>query len=130
MHILNTFSAIILDTALKATVLLLLAWGGVLILKSRSAAMRHAVLAFAVAALLLLPFSSAVLPAWHVKGVPEFNSTASTATTPEAQSPPAAIHASQEAAAQAPVASTRRVRAALTAAKPRHGSARANDQQD
>lgn len=64
-------SAIILDTALKATVLLALAWAGGWMLKNRSAAARHMVRAFVLAALLLLPFS-ALLPGWHVPGIPEF----------------------------------------------------------
>src|SRR6185312_14761699 len=65
-------SAIILDTLLKATVLLALAAGATLALKKRSAATRHMVRAFALAALLLLPFSVMVLPELPVKGLPGF----------------------------------------------------------
>src|SRR5215471_11189136 len=64
-------SAIILDTIVKATLLLALAWGAAVILQKRSAATQHMVRAFALAALLLLPFSVLLLPAWHVKGIPE-----------------------------------------------------------
>src|SRR4249920_4238662 len=64
--------AMVLDTVVKSTVLLALAWGAALILKKRSAATQHMVRAFALAALLLLPFSVVLLPAWHVKGIPEF----------------------------------------------------------
>jgi len=106
MTLLNAFSAIVLDTALKATVLLLVAWGGVLILKNRSAALRHAVLAFAVAALLLLPFSSVVLPAWHVRGIPTFVSPETTSTA-AVQSHPAATYASARTPV-APVLTTNR----------------------
>src|SRR5581483_9218916 len=65
-------SAIVLDTLLKATVLLALAAGATLVLKKRSAATRHMVRAFALAALLLLPFSVMVLPELPVKGLPGF----------------------------------------------------------
>src|SRR5437899_246623 len=64
--------AMVLDTVVKSTVLLALAWSAALILKKRSAATQHMVRAFALAALLLLPFSVLLLPAWHVKGIPEF----------------------------------------------------------
>ncbi len=132
MNILNAFSAIVLDTALKATILLLLAWGGALILKNRSAALRHAVLAFAVAALLLLPFSSVVLPAWHVKGMPAFAATvsattASTPATPIVQPRAAATYASAPTLARTPVAlapATERVtsRASDPRATPLHAA--------
>src|SRR5262245_54594662 len=65
-------SAIILDTILKATVLLGLAWGAALVLKKRSAATRHMVRAFTLAALLLLPFSVLLPPESPVKGRPGF----------------------------------------------------------
>jgi beta-lactamase regulating signal transducer with metallopeptidase domain len=65
-------SAIILDTVLKATILLALASGAALLLQKRSAATRHMVRSFALAALLLLPFSVLVLPEWPVKGLPGF----------------------------------------------------------
>src|SRR5215468_9371925 len=62
----------ILDTTLRATVLLALAWGVSLLLRKQSAATRHMVRVSAVAALLLLPLSVALLPGWHVKGLPSF----------------------------------------------------------
>src|SRR5947209_3856068 len=64
--------ALILDAILKATLLLALAWGATLLLRNRSAATRHLVRVFTLAALLLLPVSVFLLPAWHVKGVPGF----------------------------------------------------------
>jgi beta-lactamase regulating signal transducer with metallopeptidase domain len=85
MDHLASFSAIILDSALKATVLLALAWAGGLALKNHSAAARHAVRASVLSALLLLPFSR-LLPAWHVKGMPEFAHAAS-AVMPVAAAP-------------------------------------------
>jgi beta-lactamase regulating signal transducer with metallopeptidase domain len=72
--------AIILDTLLKATLLLALAWGATVILKRRSASTRHLVRAFALAGLLLLPISVLLLPAWHVKGAPGFDRSAALAT--------------------------------------------------
>src|SRR5438270_12670693 len=73
-------SAIILDTIVKATLLLALAWNATLILKKHSAATRHLVRVFALAALLLLPFSALLLPAWHVKGIPDFTGSATAST--------------------------------------------------
>src|SRR6266571_4726751 len=72
MHTPAPALAIILDTAVKSTVLLGFAWGAALALKKSSAATQHLVRTFALAALLLLPFSVIFLPAWHVKGVPQF----------------------------------------------------------
>src|SRR5262249_8139242 len=72
MHAAIPVSAMILDTVLKATVLLALASIAALVLKKQSAAMRYMVRAFVLAALLLLPFSVMLLPAWHVKGLPGF----------------------------------------------------------
>src|SRR5947209_4358153 len=86
--------AIILDILIKATLLLTLAWGAALLLKNRSAAIQHMVRAFALAALLLLPFSGMLLPAWHVKGIPEF-SVGSSAEVQRASRPTIAAHVPQ-----------------------------------
>src|ERR1044071_3957400 len=72
MHTSGPALAIILDTVVKSTVLLGFAWGAALALKKSSAATQHLVRTFSLAALLLLPFSVMSLPAWHVKGVPQF----------------------------------------------------------
>ena len=69
MDHLASLSAIILDAALKATAVLVLAWAGSLLLKRRSAAARHLVRGLAMAAIVLLPFSG-LLPAWHLRGLP------------------------------------------------------------
>ncbi len=108
MNTLAAFSAIVLDTTLKATALLLLAWGGALVLKNRSAALRHTVLSFAVVALLLLPFSSMILPAWHVKGIPSFTPTAYTSATPIVQPSASTAYASSPSVI-APSLSTERL---------------------
>jgi beta-lactamase regulating signal transducer with metallopeptidase domain len=80
MDRLASLSAIILDATLKATTLLLVAWAVSLLLKHRSAASRHLLRAFVLAALLLLPFSG-LLPGWHMRGIPAF----AVATTSVAQ---------------------------------------------
>src|SRR5438445_7275003 len=72
MHTSTPALAIILDTVVKSTVLLAFAWGAALALKKSSAATQYLVRTFVLAALLLLPFSVMFLPAWHVKGVPQF----------------------------------------------------------
>ena len=72
MHTSAPALAIILDTAVKSTVLLGFAWAAALALKKSSAATQHLVRTFALAALLLLPLSVMFLPAWHVKGIPQF----------------------------------------------------------
>src|SRR5689334_14951577 len=72
MHTSAPALAIILDTVVKSTVLLGFAWAAALALKKSSAATQHLMRTFALAALLLLPFSVMFLPAWHVKGVPQF----------------------------------------------------------
>jgi beta-lactamase regulating signal transducer with metallopeptidase domain len=92
--------AIILDTILKATLLLGLAWGATLVLKNRSAATRHLVRVFTLAALLLLPVSVVLLPAWHVKGVPGFAQSA--APSSNVSSAAVASAASGTAAASLP----------------------------
>ena len=110
-------SAIILGTVVKATLLLALAWGATLLLKRRSAAARHMVQACALAGLLLLPFSALVLPAWHIKGIPDFAGAAATSTTAKTSAAPGAVTAARlkriELAPASPVD-------AATAASPRH----------
>ena len=74
MHSISS-SAIILDTVVKSTLLLAIAWATALVLKKRSAATQHMVRTFALAALLLLPISVMLLPTWHIKGLPEYPRT-------------------------------------------------------
>src|SRR5258708_39865518 len=78
MHASIPSCAIILDKVVKSTLLLAIAWGAALILKKRSAATQHMVRTFALAALLLLPFSVMLLPAWHIKGLPQYPKSRST----------------------------------------------------
>ncbi|HEU5414364.1 MAG TPA: M56 family metallopeptidase, partial [Candidatus Angelobacter sp.] len=73
MNSLAAVSSIFIALAIKTTLLLFLAWCGALLLRRLSAAARHMLLAFAVVAVLLLPFS-AFLPQWHVRGLPDFTS--------------------------------------------------------
>ncbi|MGH9634800.1 MAG: M56 family metallopeptidase, partial [Candidatus Angelobacter sp.] len=78
-------SAIILDTLVKSTLLLAIASGAALVLKKRSAATQHMVRTFALAALLLLPFSVMLLPAWHIKGLPQYSTSRDLTQQPTAQ---------------------------------------------
>src|SRR5215813_3644734 len=71
MDTLGSLFAIILDSTVKVTVLLALAWAAGRALKNRSSASRHLVRTCALCAALLLPLLSSLLPAWHVKGIPQ-----------------------------------------------------------
>ncbi|MGE5800852.1 MAG: M56 family metallopeptidase [Gemmatimonadota bacterium] len=62
--------AILADAFVKATILLLLAAAGTLVLRRSSAAMRHLVWALACAGVLVLPVASALLPNWRVPAWP------------------------------------------------------------
>ena len=73
MNSLAAVSSIFIALAIKTTLVLFLGWCGALLLKRSSAASRHMLLAFAVIAVLLLPFS-AFLPQWHVRGLPDLTS--------------------------------------------------------
>jgi beta-lactamase regulating signal transducer with metallopeptidase domain len=73
MHSFSPLFAIILDTVLKSTVLLALAWFAAFILKKRSAATQHMVRTLSLLAVLLLPLTVMLVPAWHVKGLPGFS---------------------------------------------------------
>src|SRR5436190_2160659 len=79
MHMPMPSSAMILDIIVKSTLLLAFAWSGAMLLKKRSAATQHMVRTFALSALLLLPFAVILVPAWHVKGIPEFSKPRHTA---------------------------------------------------
>lgn len=109
----------ILDTVVKATLLLTLAWGATLILKKRSAATQHMVRTFALAALLLLPFSGILLPAWHVKGIPQY--PRSRPSTQPAAAQRAAIPASLVMPREAPAVPVKgaAVSAQIAAVNPR-----------
>src|SRR6202035_1127177 len=101
MHASIPSFAIILDTVVKSTLLLAIAWGATLILKKHSAATQHMVRTFALAALLLLPISVMLLPAWHIKGLPQYPRSRSTQQPVARQ---AAIATSPVTTRQAPAA--------------------------
>src|SRR5215813_14278738 len=71
MDTLGSLFAIILDSTVKVTVLLALAWAAGRALKNRSSASRHLVRTCALCAALLLPLLSSLLPGWHVQGIPQ-----------------------------------------------------------
>ncbi|MGE5322843.1 MAG: M56 family metallopeptidase, partial [Actinomycetota bacterium] len=85
MNTLNAISSILVATAIKVTVLLLLAWCAAQLLRKLSSAMRHLLLVIAVAASLALPFS-ALLPQWRVRGFPVFMAKPLPAVAPPAGS--------------------------------------------
>src|SRR4030088_2401723 len=103
MHASIPSSAIILDTVVKATLLLAIAWGATLILKKRSAATQHVVRTFALAALLLLPFSVMLLPAWHIKGLPQYPKSRLTQPAATRQAATATLPVNTSRASAAPV---------------------------
>lgn len=71
------------DTAIRGTLLLLLAFVISVCLRRSSAAVRHSVWSIALIGLLILPFASTVLPSWTIAVLPSANQHAvnSAATT-------------------------------------------------
>ncbi len=67
-----SFLPFLVEITLKATILLGLAWIAGLLMKNRSAALRHTMRASALTAVLLLPVFSFVMPAWRWQGLPGF----------------------------------------------------------
>lgn len=62
--------AVLVDAALRGSLVLLAALAATRLMKRRSAAARHLVWVVALASMLALPLLSRVLPAWHVVPVP------------------------------------------------------------
>jgi len=87
--------AILADAFVKATIVLLVAGAGTLVLRRSSAAMRHLVWALACAGVLVLPVASALLPDWRVAAWPKldrpvaFNAEQIAGEALTASSPPA-----------------------------------------
>lgn len=69
--------AILADAFVKATILLLFAAGGTLLLRRSSAALRHLVWALACGGALVLPVASALLPNWRVAAWPRLDAPVS-----------------------------------------------------
>ncbi len=86
--------ALLLDTTLKATLLLILAGAASLLLRHRSAALRHALWAATAAGLLALPLLSAALP-WHLSVLPRALSDLSSGDVSAAASPAPATSAAR-----------------------------------
>ena len=59
------FTALVVECAAKATVLLAVAGLAVCLVRHQSAAWRHAVWLSAIVAILLLPVAVRLLPGWH-----------------------------------------------------------------
>jgi len=63
----NSWLGLLLDGAIKASLLLGVALVATRMLKGRSAAVRHAVWAAATVCVILLPLLGLVMPAWHAE---------------------------------------------------------------
>src|SRR5215467_5027398 len=87
MNTVSEFFAIMVDTALKTTVLMILAWGAGRLLKNRSSASRHLIRTCALCAALLLAPLSSLLPAWKVQGVPQLRPDTSSVSTEKLEAP-------------------------------------------
>ena len=83
MNTLSSLFAIVADSALKAAVLLGLAWVAGQACKNRSSASRHLLRACALCAALLLPLLSFLVPVWRVQGVPQFAAEQQQETSPQ-----------------------------------------------
>src|SRR5215469_4599890 len=105
----NTSSlfALIIDSTLKATALLALAWCIGRALKNRSSASRHLVRTCALCAALLLPPLSSLLPAWNLKGIPPLRPAA---TSVSEETIPAPVVSANPEASRAEVAAPARTR--------------------
>lgn len=80
--------ALLLDAAVKGSLLLLIAWAVTSLMRRGSAAARHALWWAAVSGLLLLPAFSAAIPGWRV--LPPWAKVADRAAPAPAPAPPAA----------------------------------------
>ncbi|HKD15027.1 MAG TPA: M56 family metallopeptidase, partial [Candidatus Angelobacter sp.] len=87
----SSLFALIIDSTLKATALLALAWCIGRALRNRSSASRHLVRTCALCAALLLPLLSSLLPAWHVKGIPQLGPATTLKAAPEAHPAPSVL---------------------------------------
>ncbi|UCC74053.1 MAG: M56 family metallopeptidase [Gemmatimonadota bacterium] len=69
----DLFNAIVLDAAVKGTVVLILAGAVSLAFRWAPASFRHLVWSLALGAVLLLPALTPLLPRWSVRGLPSFS---------------------------------------------------------
>jgi beta-lactamase regulating signal transducer with metallopeptidase domain len=89
--------ALLLDAALKATVVLLGALAATRLMRRRTAAARHLVWVVALAGVLALPALAAVLPAWKAVPIPTFLRPVPTAPAPSTDAAHPAIREHSEA---------------------------------
>ena len=75
--------ALLADAFVKATVLLLLAAGGTLLLRRGPASLRHLVWTLACGGVLALPLASALLPNWRLAGWPRLDVPVAFAPAPQ-----------------------------------------------
>ena len=81
MNILAPIFPAVVDAAVKATILLGLAWIAASLLKNHPAALRHMIRACALCGALLLPVLSSLGPAWHWRVLPQLPLTEQQAAT-------------------------------------------------
>ena len=102
------------DVILKATIILITAWGATLLLRRAAAAIRHLVWSAAFAALLLLPILSLLVPEWKLRGLPDASTLVFTVQARPDTASPAGHTASTQASSTrsnmaAPAAPARRI---------------------
>ncbi len=99
-------TAALVAWTLKASIILLTAFGVTRLMRRASAAARHLVWTLALAGVLVLPLLGAVLPVWHVRALPE---VAAAAPAPASSAAPAsfAFKAIERTSDAVPTGSTR-----------------------
>lgn len=83
----GTWLGILVGFALKGAIIMAVAGLAVLALRRASAAARHLVWNMSLAALLVLPLLSFLMPAWNVAVLPEFDAAASSEAAPVVATP-------------------------------------------
>ncbi len=83
MSLARFLCALLLDSAAKGTVLLLVAWLAVGLARRSSAALRHSIWCMAMVGLLLSPVAAWLLPTWQIPILPPSPATIAEARLPE-----------------------------------------------
>ena len=113
--------AVLVDAALRGSVILLAALAATRLMKRRSAAARHLVWVVALASMLSLPLLARVLPAWRVVPIPApLRPMAGFVAAPAAVAPPVVASPPRESGADGTAAPST---AAPAASSPRVGAA-------
>jgi len=91
----GTWLGVLLELALKGAIIMAVAGLVVLALRRASAASRHLVWNMSLAALLVLPLLSLLMPAWNIVLLPEFDASAQSEPSPVVTAPAAMPDAEQ-----------------------------------